>query len=91
MTYGSTLHIGIMNYVAYVFAFLQEIIGYLFNLDGGLFFVESGGQIELTGNFPSLTDKGLDIVGALMTIVHNGIVFAAEFSTLLPSNALAAP
>lgn len=86
----TNIQVGVMNYIAYGFAFIKEILGYIFNLSSGwlTFSPAADGQIVLGGALPTLTDKGEDIVGALMTIVHNGIVFAAEFTTLLPANAL---
>ena len=94
--YDPVINVGISNYIAYVFSFLKEILAHLVDLGTGhLSWIEmtppdgaTAGQIQLTGNLPLLTAKGEDIVAALMTIIHNGIVFVAELSTLLPSNAL---
>jgi hypothetical protein len=85
---GIGLQEGLMNYIAIGFAFLKEILGYLVNLTSGGFQwqVLDDGQIGITGTLPTLTAKGEDIVGALMTIIHNGIVAAAQFATLLPVN-----
>jgi len=86
----TSVKLGIINYVVYGFAIAQEVLGYIFDLASGSlsWTAADDGQLLLTGAQPTLTDKGEDIVGAIMTIVHNGLVFAAEFSTLLPSNAL---
>jgi hypothetical protein len=86
----TNVQVGLMNYLVYGFAIAQEVLGYIFNLATGhlAWTAADDGQLLLTGQLPTLTDKGQDIVGAIMTIVHNGLVFAAEFSTLLPANAL---
>jgi hypothetical protein len=84
--------------MAYFWAFMTEIFGHLFDLGGAQFMWNTGpagslgipshGQYVFTGAAPNLTAKGQDIVAALMTIVHNGIVALAQISTLLPYNAL---
>ena len=86
----TTLHIGVINYAGQIFAIIREVLAYLVNENGGLFWWADGsGQLYVTGNLPTITTKGEDIIAAIMTIVHQGLVFAAEFTTLLPSNALA--
>ena len=90
------IQVGIANFVAYGFSFINEALAHLINFGTGrLVWFESGdpvgataGQIKLGGNLPDLTPKGEDIVAALMTIIHNGIVFVAQIATLLPSNNL---
>ena len=97
--YG-TIQLGIANWMGYLLALMNEVFGHLFNLASGHlswssadapfgpYQAPSQGQIVLGGDAPSLTGKGEDIVAAIMTIVHNGLVFVAELSTLLPSNNL---
>jgi len=50
----------------------------------------SKGQWMVLGNIPHMSDKGEEIVAAVMTIIHNGIVFVAQFTTLLPYEPLSA-
>ena len=96
-----TQYNGLVTYVGYFLSFLNEVIKYLFvtNVDTigfGRALVSGGGAVDggtgqwvLTGtNLPDLTTKGADILAAIMTIVHNGIVAVAQLSTLLPANAL---
>lgn len=96
MSYG-TIQGGVSMWAAYLWAIANQIFAYLFNLGSGHFYwtattTTSGRtavpEIVLNGNYPVLSAKGVDIVAAIMTIVHNGLVFVAEISTLLPSNAL---
>jgi hypothetical protein len=78
---------GLVNLVAVGLSFLMEMVGYLVE-EGGFGWVNAAdGQIVVSGGeIPDLTAKGADIVGALMTIIHNGIVAVAQISTLLPAN-----
>ncbi len=98
--YG-TIQLGIANWAGYLLAFMAEVWKNLFNVASGQLVWDNAstaglagdaapgvGQIQLGGSMPVLTAKGEDIVAALMTIVHNGLVFVAELSTLLPSNNL---
>ena len=89
---------GLVSYLGYFIAFFNEVLAHLFDLtpsaatiwfdqpnrdDGGV------GQWVLKGTeFPPLTQKSEDIVAAIMTIAHNGLVAVAQLSTLLPANAL---
>lgn len=86
MPYG-TIAIGFNTLVAYFLVFLSNTWGYLFDLGTGSFHWDNGGTgtIVMNGNIPEMTAKGDDIVAALMTIVHNGLVFIAELSTLIRS------
>ena len=86
---------GLTTWVVYLWALMDQVWGTLFILDDptkGVFW--SGGQgtgeqYVLQGMaLPEMTTKGLDLVSATMTIVHNGLVFLAQLSTLLPANAL---
>lgn len=82
---------GLSTWVVYLWALMDEIWGFLFDLNtGAIEFSRVGdGQWILTSmNLPDMTTKGKDIVAAMMTVIHNGAVFLAEISTLLPSNAL---
>ena len=93
--YG-TVQLGVTNYLAYIIVFLNEMLAHLFDLstghlvwtEGAVPFGATAGEIQLGGTVPEMTPKGEDIVAALMTIIHNGIVFVAEITTLLPSNNL---
>lgn len=95
----TTPYHGLVTYLGYFLSFWNEIINYLFDSSGaGLIWfgreavgggAGTGGQWVLNGgNLPALTTKGADILAAIMTIVHNGIVAVAQLSTLLPANAL---
>lgn len=82
---------GLATWVVYLWALMNEVWGSLFQVDQGA--IEwtrgAGGQYVLQAfNLPPLTTKGTDIVASAMTILHNGMVFLAEISTLLPANAL---
>lgn len=90
---------GIVSWMTYVMAFVGEIFKHLFDMGSGqLSWTHlttgggpgdpSSGQWQLSGNLPDLTTKGEDIVAALMTIVHYGLIAAAQFVTLLPANGL---
>lgn len=50
----------------------------------------SAWQWTVGGNLPNLTTKGEDVVAALMTILHYGLIAVAQIVTLLPANGLAA-
>ena len=89
---------GLVTYVGYFLSLWNEILKYLFVFgDSSLIHWTrtapySGGptgQWSLDGtNLPVLTNKGADIVAAIMTMAHNGLVALAQLSTLLPANAL---
>ena len=93
---------GLVTYLGYFLSFWNEIINYLFlpvaAPNVGIWFARetatgtisaSSGQWALQGNYlPGLTNKGADILAAIMTIAHNGLVAVAQLSTLLPANAL---
>ena len=91
------MNVGFINYMTYIMALIQEVFKYLFDLTSGhLSWTHSisaasqtqpgSTQWELSGNLPNLTAKGMDIVAAIMTIVHYGLVAVAQFVTLLPAN-----
>lgn len=88
---------GLISWFEYIIAFVGEIWKHLFVITGHTFSwtqatptgpnPPSAGQWELSiGNLPALTTKGEDIVAALMTIVHYGLIAVAQFVTLLPYN-----
>lgn len=84
---------GLATWVVYLWALMDQVWGTLFILDDptrGVFWSGGGGsQYVLQGmNLPEMTGKGLDLVSATMTILHNSMVFLAQLSTLLPANAL---
>ena len=89
---------GLVTYVGYFLSLWNEILKYLFvfGSPGVISFVRAApytggpdGQWTLVGaNLPPLTTKGEDIVAAIMTMAHNGLVALAQLSTLLPANAL---
>jgi len=94
-------YMGLVGYVGFLYGFLNEILKHLFKLDGDTMFswghdaasnygtyAPSTTQwtLNLPVNLPDLTDKGEDIVAAIMTIAHNGLIFVAQLSTLLPFN-----
>ena len=92
---------GIVSWMTYVMAFVGEIFKHVFDMSSGrLAWTQltptlpvsyggpSAGQWQLSGNLPNLTPKGEDIVAALMTIVHYGLIAAAQFVTLLPYNGI---
>ena len=92
-----TIQLGVMNYVGYAIAFANELLAHIFVLsnttilrwtEGAVPLGATAGEIKLGGDPPELTPKGEDIVAALATIIHNGIVFVAQITTLLPSNNL---
>ena len=43
------------------------------------------GQWNLAYLYSAPTDKGWDVLDALVTIIHNGVDFVAQFTTLLPA------
>lgn len=84
---------GLATWVVYLWALMDQVWGTLFILDEpgkGVIWSGGGGQqyVLQSMNLPTMTPKGLDLVSATMTILHNGMVFLAELSTLLPANAL---
>jgi hypothetical protein len=94
--YG-TIQLGLANWMGFIWSLLNTVFAYMFNLSSGhltwsttstVSGTTSVPQIQLGGSIPQLSAKGQDIMAAIMTIVHNGLVFVAELSTLLPSNNL---
>jgi hypothetical protein len=84
---------GVASWVVYFWALLNSVWGYMFDLSTGniVFGRASDGQWVLEQlTAPQFTTKGRDIMDAIMTITHNGLVFLAQISTLLPANALPA-
>jgi len=83
---------GLATWVVYSWALMNRVWETLFIVDEGhmINWVRDGQWYldTTTFNLPSLTPKGVDIVDAVMTMLHNGLVFMAEISTLLPANAL---
>jgi hypothetical protein len=84
---------GLATWVVYLWALMDQVWGTLFILDDptkGVMWSGGGGHqyVLQSMNLPTMTPKGLDLVSATMTILHNGMVFLAELSTLLPANAL---
>ncbi len=78
---------GMISNIQNIMSIMQQVWAHLIRLDtGNLTWTEVNKQWELSGNFPNMTEKGADIIGAVMTILHNGLIFAAQFSTLLPYN-----
>jgi len=88
---------GFISWVEYLIAFMGEVWKHLFSDLGvaGLVFSQTAAtgytgatpskyQWIVEGNIPSLSNKGEDIIAAVMTIVHNGLVAVAQFTTLLP-------
>jgi hypothetical protein len=69
---------------------MDRVWGTLFDTTtGSVVWTRSGGQWVLQAwNLPEMTPKGQDIIDATMTMLHNGMVFLAQISTLLPANAL---
>lgn len=78
---------GIVTWAPYLLSFGDEIVSHLFDRSsGGLTWSRSaGGQFVVNGNLPNLTQKSSDIIAAIMTIAHNGFVFLAQLSTLMPA------
>lgn len=82
---------GVASWVVYIWGVMDAVWGYIFDLNTGniVFGRAADGQWILeTMTLPDLTAKGRDILDAVMTISHNGLVFLAQISTLLPANAL---
>jgi hypothetical protein len=94
---------GLVAYLTYFLAFWNTVINYLFDSTTGIAAadlihfsrdtvnpsISTSGQWVLNGNtLPNLTTKGSDMLAAIMTIAHNGLVALAQLSTLLPANAL---
>ncbi|MBE0480898.1 MAG: hypothetical protein IBX68_07955 [Dehalococcoidia bacterium] len=83
---------GVAYFFAQILALVKAAFGFLFQTDGYIYWTQSlDGQWVLSGNLPSLTPKADDILAAVMTIIHNGAVFAAQLSTLLPANVVVVP
>ena len=84
---GGTVMGGMANWIAYILSFLKEIAGYLFDLgSGGLAWAKMDGEWVLVHReIPEMTDMGKSIVGSLMTIIENYLVYLAQLSTLLPA------
>jgi len=81
---------GVAQWVAYLWALMDEVWGHLFDLTtGSIEWQEVNDQWYLVSmNLPEMSEKGKDIVGSVMTLVHNGLIFLAQVSTLLPAEAL---
>jgi len=96
---------GLISYVEYFLSALAEVWRHLFVITGDLSghlgwnqtvqttssLMPSKGQWVVYGNLPEMTNKGEQIIASIMTIVHNGIVAVAQFSTLLPYAPLTSP
>jgi len=85
---------GVASWVVYLWALMDSIWGYLFDLESGdiVFAKAADGQWVLAHmHVPQLTAKGEDIISAIMTMIHNGLVFLAQISTLLPADAIELP
>jgi len=85
-----TFH-GIIDWLQYLFSVMNQVFAHLFQISDastGIFWTESHKQWQVEGNIPAMTEKGADIVGAVMTMIHNGLIFVAQLSTLLPYDAV---
>jgi hypothetical protein len=69
---------------------MDRVWGTLFDTTtGSVVWTKANGQYVLQAfNLPEMTPKGQDIIDSIMTMLHNGMVFLAQISTLLPANAL---
>jgi hypothetical protein len=78
---------GIVNWLAYIWSFLREIAGHLF-MPGDVFRWTRdvyGEWVLAEANIPEMTPTVKDMVGSLVTVVHNYLVYRAQYSTLLPA------
>ena len=78
---------GVANWMAYIISFLTEMAGHLFDLDsGGFAWAKMDGEWVLVHReLPEMTEMGKNLVGSLMTIAENYLVYLAQMSTLLPA------
>jgi len=78
---------GIVNWLAYIWSFLREIAGHLFMPGGGFKWTHDayGEWVLVEANIPEMTPTGKDVVGSLVTVVHNGFDYLAQLFTLLPA------
>lgn len=78
---------GIINWLAYIWSFLREIAGHLFMPGGGFKWTRDadGEWVLVEANIPEMTPTGKDMAGSLVTVVHNYLVYLAQYSTLLPA------
>ena len=87
-----TEYSGLATWVVYGWALMNRVWETLFVVDSShaIQWYKDGQWYLDTTNFdlPDLTKKGSDMVDAVMTMAHNGLVFLAQISTLLPANAL---
>jgi len=81
---------GMANWMAYIISFLQEMAGHLFEAgSGGFTWQKVDCEWYLVGhNLPEMTEMGKNIVGSLMTIAENYLVYLAQMSTLLPAQSV---
>ncbi len=81
---------GMANWMAYIISFLQEMAGHLFEAgSGGFTWQKVDYEWYLVGReLPEMTDMGKNIVGSLMTIAENYLVYLAQMSTLLPAQSV---
>lgn len=84
---------GAAQLVDLLWALMDEVWGYLFDLTTGqIGWEQSSGQWYLLSmNLPEVSEKGKDIIGSVMSSVHNQVVALAQLSTLLPVEALTPP
>lgn len=84
-----TFH-GLIDWLQYLYALMNQVFAHLFQTADniGLVWQESHKQWQVAGNVPAMTEKGADIVGAVMTMLHNGLIFVAQLTTLLPYEAV---
>ena len=76
----------IVQGLAIVQAMMRTLVNVQYHFDYATF--GEGGDGQWNGNLSAdLTAKGNDVVASLMTIVHYGLNFLAQFTLLLPADA----
>ena len=76
-----------------LYGLVEAVLDKLINVEYHWFRIEQNddhllgpdGQWQLAQMDVQLTPKGINVIDALMTIIHNGMDFVAQFFTLLPA------
>jgi len=73
--------------VYYYVALLNALLDYLVQVGVQFSKAGPGEQWALAHLHSSLTDKGVAVLDAIVTIIHNALDFLAQIATLLPAPA----
>ena len=81
------MYSGLASWMAYILALVQQFGSHLFAPGSqGFQWQQYDGEYHLvSAKLPELSNTGTDIISALMTAVHNVMIYLAQMSTTLPA------